>query len=234
MRYKRVNIDSLNLSSETMETVLIYHQDYSIEPVKTKSVFKPKVWRATFGKKLSKNIIEAKIIHTYLGLKLALKTFSVTPKSQTLEFAGLQGYNERSRLLVQHLQELESRLQYARVTRLDVAIDFKGKVPKRVMDTIKKHRPKTFDGIDHNLNTTYYKTAKEKRTNRKMDIKIYDKALHAGLDTSLYRLEFCFKSEYLKKVLLKDVESVYPKMEKTIKRTTGLNVKINHILDLKK
>ena len=222
-------MDSLNLSSETMETVLIYHQDYSIEPVKTKSVFKPKVWRATFGKKLSKNIIEAKIIHTYLGLTLPLKTFAVTPKSQTLEFAGLQGYNERSRLLVQHLQELESRLQYARVMRLDVAIDFKGKIPKSIIKVLSKHR-KPFEY----KNSIYYKTANEKKTNRVMDIKIYDKALHAGLDTPLYRLEFCFKPEYLKKVLLKDVESVYPKMEKTIKRITGLNVKINHILDLEK
>ena len=222
-------MDSLNLSSETMETVLIYHQDYSIEPVKTKSIFKPKVWRSTFGKSLTKNIIEAKIIHTYLGLTLPLKTFSVTPKRQTLEFAGLQGYNERSRLLVQHLQELESRLQYARVMRLDVAIDFKGKIPKSIIKALSKHR-KPFEY----KNSIYYKTANEKKTNRVMDIKIYDKALHAGLDTPLYRLEFCFKPEYLKKVLLKDVESVYPKMEKTIKKATGLNVKINHILDLKK
>ena len=97
MRYKRVNIDSLNLSSETMESIFFYHQDYSIETVKSKSVFNPKVWLETFGKKLTENITEAKIIHTYLGLTLPLKTFAVTQKSQTLEFAGLHGYNERSK-----------------------------------------------------------------------------------------------------------------------------------------
>jgi len=223
-------VDSLNLSSENMEAVFIHHQDYSIEAVKSRSIFKPKVWSATFGKALTKNIIEAKIIHTYLGLTLPLKTFAVTPKSQTLEFAGLHGYNERSRLLVQHLQELESQLQYARVTRLDVAIDFKGKIPKRVMDTIREHRPRCFDGKDHEFNTTYYKTAKEKKTNQKMDIKIYDKALRAGLDYPLYRLEFVFKSKYLNGVLLKDVETIYKKMEKSIKKATGLSVKIVPIL----
>ena len=229
MRYKRAVIDSLNLSAEQMESIFNYHQDYTTEPVKTKSVFKPKVWSATFGKSLKRNIIEAKIIHTYLGLKIPLKTFAVTPKSQTIEFAGLHGYNERSKYLLQHLHKLKSQLLHTRVMRLDVAIDFYGSIPKRVLTHLKKNREPFQYG-----NTTYYKTAKEKKTNRVMDIKIYDKALHAKLDKPLYRLEFCFKSGYLQRVLLKDIKSVYPKMEKSIKKATGLNVKINHILDPKK
>ncbi len=229
MRCKRVNIDSLNLAGEAMEAIFIHHQDYTIEAVKTKSVFMPKVWSASFGKSLKQNIIEAKIIHTYLGLKLPLKTFAITPKSQTLEFAGLHGYNERSEHLMQHLQELKSQLMHARVTRIDIAIDFKGNIPKSIIKALSKHRePFRWK------NSTYYKTAKEKRTNRVMNIKIYDKALHAGLDTNMMRLEFCFKSEYLKKLQLKDIESVYAKMEKTIKKATGLSVKINHILDPEK
>ena len=221
--------DSLNLSSFAMESIFISHEDYTIEAVKTRSVFHPKKWSKTFGKKLTRNIIEAKIIHTYLGLKIPLKTFAVTPKSQTLEFAGLHGYNERSRHLMQHLQELKSQLQYARVMRMDIAIDFKHRIPKRFMDTIKKYRPKTFDGADHELNTTYYKTANEGKTNPFMDIKIYDKQIQAKLDYPLYRLEFVFKSKYLNGVLLKDVETIYKKMEKTIKRATGLSVKIQSI-----
>jgi len=225
MKCKRAVIDSLNLSAEQMESIFFYHQDYTIEAVKTKSVFEPTVWSATFGRALKRNIIEAKIIHTYLGLKIPLKTFAVTPKSQTVEFAGLHGYNERSKYLLQHLHELKSQLLHTRVMRLDVAIDFDGSIPKRVITHLKKNR-EPFKW----KNTIYYKTAKEKKTNRVMDIKIYDKALHAKLDKPLHRLEFCFKSEYLKKVLLKDVKSIYPKMEKSIKKATGLNVKINHIL----
>jgi len=224
MRHKRANLDSINLSSEVMETIFFYHQDYTIEAVKTKSVFMPKVWSKAFGKSLTRNIVEAKIIHTYLGLKLPLKTFAASPKSQTLEFAGLHGYNERSQHLMQHLQELKSQLLYARVTRLDIAIDFKGKIPKSFIKALSKHRePFKY------ANTTYYKTAKEKKTNQKMDIKIYNKQIQAKLDYPLYRLEFVFKSKYLHKVLFKDVETLYQKMEKTIKRATGLSVKIQSI-----
>jgi len=224
MRYKRALCDSLNLAGEAMEAVFIHHQDYTIEAVKTKSVFMPKVWSEAFGSALTRNIIEAKIIHTYLGLKIPLKTFAVSPKSQTLEFAGLHGYNERSEHLMQHLQELESQLQYARVTRLDIAIDFKGKIPKSIIKALSKHREPFKYG-----NTTYYKTAKEKKTNQKMDIKIYNKQIQAKLDYPLYRLEFVFKSKYLNKVLLKDIETLYQKMEKSIKKATGLSVKIQSI-----
>jgi len=224
MRYKRANIDSLNLSSGTMESIFIYHSDYTIEPVKTKSLFNPKVWSESFSKSLTRNITEAKIIHTYLGLKIPLKTFAVSPKSQTLEFAGLYGYNERSQLLVQTLRELKSQLQYTRVMRIDIAIDFEGKIPKSIIKVLSRHRePFRYK------NTTYYKTAKEKKTNQKMDIKIYDKQKKESLDYPLYRLEFVFKGNYFNKLLFKDIATAHKKMEKSIKKATGLSVKIKSI-----
>ena len=229
MRYKRANIDSLNLSSEIMEAVFIFHEDFTIETVKSRIIFNPKVWRKTFGRALTKSIIEAKIIHTHLGLTLLLKVFARTPKKQTIEFAGLHSYNERSELLLQTLEALRERLLNARVTRMDVAIDFNGNIPKGITKALSKLREPFRYG-----NTTYWKTKKEKKTNRRMDIKIYDKAHQAGLDYPLMRLEFVFRAEYLKELQLKDIETVYQKMEKTIKRITGLNIKINHILDLKK
>jgi len=227
MRYKRANIDSLNLSSETMESIFIYNEDYTIEPVKTKSEFVPKVWSKTFGKSLTKNIIEAKIIHTYLGVTLPLKTFAVTPLSQTVEFAGLHGYNERSRLRMQTLQELKSQLNHIRVTRIDVAIDYKGEIPKSIVKALCRTRKQT--NYKTYPNTTYYKTAKEGKTNQKMDIKIYDKQKKEKLDNPLHRLEFVFKGNYFQKLLLKDIETTYPKMEKSIKKATGLSVKIERI-----
>ncbi len=208
-----------------MESIFIYNKNYIIEAVKTKSEFKPKVWSSTFGKALTRNIIEAKIIHTNLGLTLPLKTFAVMPKRQTLEFAGLHGYNERSKLLMQHLQELESQLLYAKVARIDIAIDFKHKIPKSIIKSLCKSR-EPFKW----KNTTYYKTAKEKSKNSVMDIKIYDKQIQAKLDYPLYRLEFVFKSKYLSGVLFKDIETAYKKMEKSIKRATGLSVKVKPIL----
>lgn len=224
MRYKRAKIDSLNLSDKHLEAMFIYNEDYSIEAVKSNAVFSPKVWSKTFGKSLKQNIIEAKIIHTYLGLTLPLKTFAVTPLSQTVEFAGLHGYNERSRLLVQTFGELKSQLQQTRLMRIDVAIDYKGSIPKGIITSLSKHREPFKYG-----NTTYYKTAKEKKTNQVMDIKIYDKAHKAKLDYPLMRLEFAFKRKYIKKLLLKDIDLAIKKMEKSIKRTTGLSVKIDSI-----
>lgn len=227
MRVKLGKIDSLNVSDNHLETMFIYDDDYSIQTVKSRAVFEPSVWSKTFGKSLTKNIIEAKIIHTYLGLTLPLKTFAVTPLSQTVEFAGLHSYNERSRLMVITLEDLKSRLQQARVTRIDIAIDYQGEIPKSIVKALCKTREPFRYG-----NTTYYKTAKEKKTNRVMDIKIYNKEHKAKLDYPLMRLEFVFKSEYLKKLLLKDVETTFIKMEKTIKKATGLNVKIEGISSL--
>jgi len=210
-----------------MESVFIHHQDYTIEAVKTKSIFTPTVWGEAFGKSLTKNIIEAKIIHNYLGMKLPLKTFAVTPNNQTIEFAGLHGYNERSRLLMQTLRELWSQLQYTRVMRIDIAIDYEGKIPTRLIKALSKTRETFQYG-----NTTYYKTAKEKKTNQKMDIKIYNKQIQAKLDYPLYRLEFVFKGNYFNKLLLKDIQIAYKKMEKSIKKATGLSVKIEDITPL--
>jgi len=224
MRYKRAVIDSLNLSDKHLEAMFIYNEDFIIEAIKSKGKFEPKKWSETFGKSLKQNIIEAKFIHTYLGLTLPLKTFVVSPLSQTLEFAGLHGYNERSRLLVQTLRELKSQLDHTRVTRIDIAIDYEGNIPKHIIKVLSKHREPFKYG-----NTTYYKTAKEKKTNQKMDIKIYNKAHKAKLDYPLMRLEFVFKSKYLSKVLLKDLDLAIKKMEKSIKKATGLSVKIESV-----
>ena len=224
MRVKRAVVDSLNLSSEQLEAMFIYNENYIIETVKSRGCFEPKRWSETFGKSLTKNIIEARIIHTYLGLTLPLKTFAATPLSQTVEFAGLHGYNKRSQLLVQTLQELKSQLEHTRVTRMDIAIDYEGNIPHGIIKVLSRTREPFRYG-----NTTYYKTAKEKKTNQKMDIKIYDKAHKAKLDYSLMRLEFVFKGSYFNKLLLKDIEILYKKMEKSIKKATGLSVKIDAI-----
>ena len=224
MRYKRAVIDSLNLSDKHIEAMFIYNEDFIIVTAKSKGKFEPKKWYEAFGRSLTKNIIEAKIIHTYLGLKLPLKTFAVTPLNQTVEFAGLHGYNERSRLLVRTFRELKSQLDHTRVTRIDIAIDYEGNIPQCIIKALSKHREPFRYG-----NTTYYKTAKEKKTNRVMDIKIYDKQIQANLDYPLMRLEFVFKSEYLKKLLFRDIETAYKKMEKSIKKATGLSVKIDGI-----
>ena len=217
-------IDSLNLTDNHIEAIFIRNLDYSIESVKSKSKSDLKRWSETFGKTLKQNIIEAKIIHTYLGLTLPLKTFAVSPLSQTLEFAGLHSYNERSKQLVQTLSELKNQLDYTRVTRIDVAIDFEGEIPKTIIKALSTIR-EPFRWC----NTTYWKTKAEKRSNPYMDIKIYDKKIKEDLDYPLKRLEFCFKGDYFNKLILRDLSLAKKKMEKSIKKATGLTVRIEGI-----
>jgi len=222
MRCKRAKIDSLNLSGSHIESIFIHHKDYIIETVKNKTTFNPERWVQEFGKPLTKNIVEAKIVHSHRGLCLPLKTFASTPLMQTVEFAGLYGYNERSEQMRATFGELEGQLQSARITRMDVAFDYDGEIPRSIIRALSKHRKPFRYG-----NTIYHKTLGEKKTNRVMDIAIYNKAHQAGLEYPLHRLEFRFKSEYLKTLLLADAETIYKKMEKSIKKFAGITVKIN-------
>ncbi len=229
MRFKRASVDSLNLSDSHIESIFIHSEDYIIETVKNKNTFNPERWVQEFGKPLTRNIIEAKIIHTHRGLCLPLKTFASTPLMQTVEFAGLQGYNERSEQMREIFGELESQLQSARDTRVDTAFYYKGEIPQSIMKELAKNRQPFLW-----KNSVYWKTAKEKKSNKVMNIITYDKSYQIGLDYPLQRLEFSFKTKYLEQVLLKDVDSMFFKMEKSIKRMVGLSSKIKLDIGLKK
>ncbi len=211
-----------------MEVLFIADENYRIENIKNKSSFYPHVWSKTFGKPLKKNILEAKIIHTYLGLTLPLKTFGVTKLYQTLELAGLYGYNERSTLLRQTYTELAPYLQESKIKRIDIALDYRSAIPSKLIKSILQARPRMLIY----KNTTYYKIAKEKKTNANIDIKIYNKAHKDNLPSPLMRLEFVFKGSCFKDLKLKEIDKVFIKIEKTIKRIAGVSVKIQEISSL--
>ena len=214
-------IDSMNFSSSHLEDYF-FNDDYIVETVKSVSIFEPERWRETFKKSLTRNIIEAKILHTSTGLMLPIKRYSISPQKQTLEFAGLNGYTDKSKLLNGLLCDLYEHIQDEVLTRLDIAIDFKGKIPNKVIKALCKSRtPFKF------WNTTYYKTGKEKKSNVRLNIKTYMKSKKKNnLDYELERLEFSFTSQYLQKAKIKDLENLFVKMEKSIKKFSGLEVKI--------
>jgi len=227
MRYKkRAVIDSLNLSNFDIEKCFVDKEHYIIEDIKTLGVFEPKEWIRTFGKPLTRNIIEVKIIHTHSGLTIPLKRFNTSPKKQTIEFAGLHGYKDTSKLLKQVLRDKESQLQDTRLMRCDIAIDYKrfpAKVKKKLLES---REPFTW------LNSEYLKTNKEKKTNSYINIVIYDKGIKEGLDYSLMRLEFSFRGSYLKGLHLKDIDKAIKKMEKSIKKIADIDVKIEGLFSL--
>jgi len=224
MRVKRANIDSLNLSDANMTSLFIANEDYIIETVKSRSVFKPKLWSEAFGQSLSRNIIGADIIHTNLGLELALKTYSRTQNKQVLELAGLHSYNQRSKLLMKHLQGLWSHIQDTKLTRIDIALDWV-EIPSKVLKKLKGNR-EPFKWV----NSIYFKTPKEGKRNYYINIIAYDKAKKENLTTPMHRLEFSFSGTFLKDMYLKDLSKVYEKIEKTIKRIIGITIKINPII----
>jgi len=222
MKPKAAVIDSMNFSSSQIESYFLDNENYIIETVKSIGVFKPERWREVFKHPLTKNITEAKILHTSTGLMLPIKRQSRSQKMQVIEFAGLHSYDDKSKLLSLLLKSLLERVQDEQIVRLDVAIDFKGKIPNGVIKKLCKDRKAfKFKG------TTYYKSKSEKKQNYHMNIKTYSKSRKEKLDEEINRLEFVFMRDYLKKLQVKDIEKSFKKMEKSIKRFSGLEVKIS-------
>ncbi|WP_415249031.1 hypothetical protein [Sulfurimonas sp.] len=213
----------MNFSSTHLEDYF-FNDDYIIQTVKSIGVFEPKLWKETFKKSLTRNIVEAKILHTSSGLALPIKRYAVSPHKQTLEFAGLHAYNDKSKLLSELLHELLEHIQDETITRLDIAIDYKGKIPNKVIKKLCEDRvPFRY------WNTTYYKSKSEKKSNNRLNIKSYSKSNKEKLSQDIERLEFSFLSSYLGKVKVKELEKLFKKMAKTIKRFSGLDVKILYL-----
>lgn len=167
-------IDSIDLRSKDFSQ-LFTSEDYIIEVAKSIGIFEPKLWKETFKKGLTKNIIEAKILHTSSGLTIPLKRYNRSPTKQTLDIAGLQGYDEKSELLNSFFEAHFLKFMECEISRIDICFDFE-KVPNRTIKRLcEKREPFQF------RNTTYYKTAKEKKTNIKLDIKRYNKQKEANL-----------------------------------------------------
>ena len=207
-----------------MESYFLDYDNYSIEMVKSIGVFEPHRWVQEFKKPLTRNIVEAKILHTSTGLVLPIKRHSRSPQKQTLEFAGLHGYTEKSKLLYGLLSSLLEHIQDEQIVRIDVAVDFKGKIPNRVVKQLCKDRvPFRF------WNTTYFKSKSEKKKNYRLNIKTYSKSGKEKLGEEINRLEFVFLRGYFKNIQVKDIEKSFKKMEKTIKRFSGLEVQISFL-----
>lgn len=221
-------IDSISFRDLDFEQ-LFTSEDYIIEVVKSVGVFEPQRWLETFKKGLTKSIIEAKILHTSTGLTIALKSYNRSPTKQTLDIAGLQGYDDKSELLNDFLEAHFLEFMECEIGRIDICIDFV-KVPNRTIKRLSLCR----DIIKPVLNTTYMKTKSEGKTNQTLDIKIYDKQKEAKLSRPLERVEFCFKGAYFQKGMkLKDLDKKFlSKMEKTIFKFSGMDAKISPISNI--
>ena len=139
-----------------------------------------------------------------------------------LENCQFHQYDEKSRLLKDDLIELIPKLQQCKIKRIDVCFDFP-KVPNKIIKKLCLSGREPFPV----KNTIYYKTAKEKKSNQILDIKRYNKQIKERLSKPMERLEFCFKGAYFNNLTLSQLdEKLLLKMEKTIKKFSGINAKI--------
>ena len=145
------------------------------------------------------------ILETQTGLQYKLIKH-IRAKNITLTFQGLYQYDEVSRLMMIDYKAIMERLQDDCVlVRLDVCFDqqepFNVQRIAKLMERVAKRYK----------NTVYLKTAKEKKTNRHLDIKHYKKF------DDMYRLEFVFHKRYLQG----SKEDVKKRISKPIKRALG-------------
>lgn len=223
-KHKAGHIDSIILSSRSFEHIFKDESYFIIEIVKGMGIRKLYRWIQDFGKYISRNIVEAKIIHCFNGQKLALIRYSVNKHIQNLIFAGLYSYkdDESSKYLKDILYKLWDELKECYVSRVDIAKDFIGKTPDYIIRSIMKKRSRIYP----HKNTNYFKTAKEKKTNTTLNILEYDKAYKDGLKIKLRRVEFVFKKSYFTKIILQQLYKEFPRLEKCFKGFTSNDIKI--------
>ena len=107
-------------------------------------------------------------------------------KRVTITFQGLKQHNEISKLMRYDLKEFLNHFKEdIKIVRLDVAFD--NKEAFNITEIAKNSKR----NICKRWNTIYFKTAKEKRVNRHLNIKHYFKK-----EVNLYRLEFVFFKRY--------------------------------------
>ena len=147
-------------------------------------------YRATKSHK--KQLLELRNLYKYLailetqtGLKYKLVQHK-RAKNVTIAFQGLKQYREISELMRYDLKEfLEHFKEDIRISRIDIAFD--NKEAFNITQIAKNSKR----NICKRWNTIYFKTAKEKRVNRHLNIKHYFKK-----EVNLYRLEFVFFKRY--------------------------------------
>ena len=203
---------SIAITHSKLSRILKDTAKYKEEIIKDIGVFNPQGWMK-FEKKLHHNILRASILHTFNGIEIPVRTISQAKSKSILEFRGFESYTQKGQDLKNIFKDLQEQLFNGLVHRLDICLDFKYK-PYKVLKELERVRtPKQVGG------TTYYKTQSENKKNNYFDIVYYDKKV-------VYRIEFRFKKSFIKNVTLENIEKVFSRIEKTIRKYTKLTLKI--------
>ena len=230
-RYTKAKIDSINLTDGSLISRFFYNKNYKIVIIKRRGYCNNKLYIKTYGKSLFNRVngrgispyTEVYTIQHINGIEVPLKVPNSSKKQQTVEFAGLERYDTRSKKLNIVLCELWEDLQYSKLNRIDVCVDFKKRIPAKVIKTLKKSRDE-----DIYLNSKYFKTKHQKKRNSVVNIIIYDKSKKEKNYSmgKLIRMEFQFYAPFFNKMRLKDFQKAIHKIETRINKNTSLNIKV--------
>lgn len=145
------------------------------------------------------------ILETQTGLKYKIMQHK-RAKKINITFQGLKQYSELSQLMEYDLKSfLEHFKEDLQLIRLDVAID------NQKAFNLNSIARNTNRNIYNFFNTSYLKTAKEKKVNEHLNIKHYYK-----INVELYRLEFVFKKRYFQSK--NPIQTIERTIQKAIKK----------------
>lgn len=228
-------VDSINIANPDLISIFFHSKDFKVQTVKNAQEYNDNAYHIATGGSL-RNLCsngdcwipwnEVYIVTplAYPQIKLPIKTHAAN-KLPTLEFAGLAQFNARSLALGNILSYIWYPVQSSTIRRLDIAIDFPESLPKNVESTIMKFRiaDKKFIG------TTYYRTSKQRDAkNPYVNIISYSKTGKDGVITAdgkeVVRLEFSFRSQFLKNHKLDDYMSLLDRIKNFIFKYTGLTI----------
>ena len=231
-RYTIAHIDSLNLCSPVLSSFFINNDNYKVECLKNKSKHDTGKCLEYFGDTFLNETKEGKCVCPFVEIDaimchqkimIPMKLHARSKKSPTVEFAGLKRYDDRADTLKMVLCEVSPYVQDSIIKRIDIAIDFVGRIPNKVHKGLVRRRTVHKEGT-----TRYYKTRGEGKRNPAVNIIAYDKGKKENLqlEKKLLRLEYQFLAPFIGKVMLKDIDELIKKIERRINKDTLLNIKV--------
>jgi len=251
------NIDSFNISHPDLLELFMHKDEYKVVRVypsaKEERTEKEHYYKKYFGRSFYNQtdtggrvcpFLEVYVVHSELGIAFPVRLHNrAKDGAYTMVIAGMKGYKERSKQLLTVLSDIWDKIQDFTISRIDLAIDFDGEIPKKV-DTslLKKGR------IAHIYkNTTYYnkppqkrKKVKRKKRKRNSYVHVYtynktekDNTEELSGYNKVTRLELQFGSGYIDKIKVKDLESIKKKIKKYVLDNASIHIKFSKLIPKK-
>ena len=237
---KHAYIDSINLRGHALN-LFQQHRDFEVTQLLNtdRTIKDTKAYKDLTGRFFNKNQREVyKVTHSPTLQSFIIQSYhnswwdagmdytKLRVYDFTITFAGLHGYNQRSKNLLEILLSLSDNLIGYMITRIDVCTDTKIK-PTRLLNKLDadKNRYK----VQHK-NTTYYN-----QKSRAVTIAYYDKGLKEKLSQKIHRVEYRFGGSYLNKKFYwskEGLEELYKRLETYVFRAFGEKIKVQKVVSV--